>query len=57
VWISDSENLVLKDRREIKTVDDTEEYAKLKQYNDYAVKQDGSRSVFFEKLEDLGALL
>ena len=47
---------MLKDRREIKGVDDSEEYAKLKQYNDYTVKQDGSRSVFFEKLEDLGAL-
>ena len=36
--------------------DDDEEFKKLKQFNDYTVKQEGARVAFFEKLADLGSL-
>ena len=56
VWLANSDDLIIKDRRAVKYISDEEEYKKLKQYNSFVVKQDGSKSVFFEKLADLGAL-
>ena len=41
VWLSDSESLVVKDRREISSMEYTDyisEYEKLKMYNDFSVK-------------------
>ena len=70
VWLADSDDLILKDRRDVKfeapqqlpltrpgeVPKYVEDYKKLKEYNNFLVKQDGQRSEFFERLSDLEAV-